>query len=392
MSPSTRRTSCSAASRPFLCSSPRQSRALLAEHSVKGASSRADAPFMRRVLGMVGVLAALVGIVSGLAAPASSAPVLSRVAVPSFPATSGPWTTDRFAQFYAKSITGEMFSSAVVGDITGSGRSAIVAGYPDGNVYAWNAADGARLLKFNTGAGAVQSSPALVDLNNDGVLDILAANTAGDVVGFDVQGRTLFRAHDDASRFHGIFGTPTVADLDRDGRREVIVGSWDQHVYAWHVDDRSPVPGFPTFVGDTIWSSPAVADLDGDGYPEIIIGGDCDGVAGQRCYPQRGGYVWVFTYDGKEMPGWPRFIPNQVVWSSPAIVDLDGDGRLDVVVGTGTMMPAPAGSVVYALDRNGRDLPGWPAATGGRVMGSPATGDISGDGRPDVVVPAEDGR
>src|SRR5438445_318260 len=129
-----------------------------------------------------------------------------------------------------------------------------------------------------------------------GLLDIPAANTAGDVVGFDVQGRTLFRAHDDASRFHGIFGTPTVADLDRDGRREVIVGSWDQHVYAWHVDDRSPVPGFPTFVGDTIWSSPAVADLDGDGYPEIIIGGDCDGVAGQRCYPQRGGYVWVFRH------------------------------------------------------------------------------------------------
>src|SRR5437899_66235 len=184
MSPSTRRTSCSGGSPRFLWNSAPQSPALLAERSVKGALAHADPWCMRRVLGMVGVLAALVGIVSGLAAPASSAPVLSRVAVPSFPAASGPWTTDRFAQFYGKSITGEMFSSAVVGDITGSGRSAIVAGYPDGNVYAWNAADGARLLKFSTGTGAVQSSPALVDLNNDGVLDILAANTAGDVVGF----------------------------------------------------------------------------------------------------------------------------------------------------------------------------------------------------------------
>jgi len=346
---------------------------------------------MRRLLGIAGLLAACVAVSASPASPASGAPALTQVAAPTNTGQPGPWTTDRFAQFYSKSITGELFSSAAVGDI-GSGGTAIVAGFPDGNVYAWNAITGARVLKFFTGPGAVHASPVLVDLDGDGVLDILAANTAGDVVGFNVSGRTLFRAHDDCSKFCGIFGTPTVADLDRDGRREVIVGSWDQHVYAWHIDDRSQARGFPTFVGDTIWSSPAVADLDGDGYPEVIIGGDCDGVPGQRCYPQRGGYVWVFRHDGSEMPGWPRFVPNQVVWSSPAIADLNGDGALDVVVGTGTMMPAPAGSVVYAFDRNGRDLPGWPAATGGRVMGSPAIGDISGDGRPDVVVPAEDGR
>lgn len=53
-------------------------------------------------------------------------------------------------------------------------------------------ADGRQLLTFNTGAGAVQASPVLVDVNHDGILDVVAANLAGDVVAFDGRGRTLF--------------------------------------------------------------------------------------------------------------------------------------------------------------------------------------------------------
>ena len=60
-------------------------------------------------------------------------------------------------------------------------------------------------------------------------------------------------------------------------------------VYAWRFDG-TPVPGFPPDswlavpfpadpeyrgkLGDTIWSSPALADLDRDGYLEVIIGSD----------------------------------------------------------------------------------------------------------------------
>ena len=302
------------------------------------------------------------------------------------------WTTDRFANFYSHSITGESFSSAAVGDVYGDGRQVVVAGFPDGTVYGWNIPDGSRAFKFVTGPGAVQASPALVDLNGDGVLDILAANTAGDVVGFTPSGRVLFRAHDDCSRFCGIFGTPTVADLNRDGRREVIASSWNEYIYAWHIDDGSLAAGWPFHVGDSSWSSPSVADLDGDGYPEVVVGGDCDGVAGQRCTPQRGGYIWVIRHDGKLQPGFPYFSNGQVVWSSPAIADLNGDGALDIVVGTGTNMDPPAGNNVFAVDRNGHNLPGWPTHPGGRVMGSPSIGDLNGDGRFDVVVPADDGR
>jgi hypothetical protein len=48
--------------------------------------------------------------------------------------------------------------------------------------------------------------------------------------------------------------------------------------------------------------------------------------------------------------------------------------------------------VVHALDgRTGANVPGWPAAVPGRVMASPAVGDLTGDGRPEVAVATEGG-
>lgn len=176
-----------------------------------------------------------------------------------------------------------------------------MAGYPGGFVHAWTTG-GSRFLSYDTGQGAVQASPTLVDLNGDGVLDILTGNTAGYVRGFTGQGATIFALRDSCQPICGIFGTPTAADLDRDGDLEVIASSWDHYLYAWHLNG-TPLAGFPQYTKDTIWSSPAVANLDADGWLEIIVGGDCDGVPGQDCYPQRGGWIFVYRHDGSRMVG-----------------------------------------------------------------------------------------
>ena len=90
--------------------------------------------------------------------------------------------------------------------------------------------------------------------------------------------------------------SPALGDLDEDGHLEVIVGSNDMKVYAWH-GNGTPVAGWPQTTGDIVRSSPALGDLDGDGDPEVVVGGcsgDRPGVpfscrAGRNAAPFRAG-------------------------------------------------------------------------------------------------------
>jgi hypothetical protein len=106
-------------------------------------------------------------------------------------------------------------------------------------------------------------------------------------------------------------------------------------------------------------------------------------------------------HDPDLLPGFPVFL-NGSGESSPVLVDLDGDGTDDLVLGT-------ASGRVLALDGAGQALPGWPVTAGlwpdlevfgeaeayvsgalnpqlGQgIVATVAVGDLDGDGRPEVV-------
>jgi hypothetical protein len=81
---------------------------------------------------------------------------------------------------------------------------------------------------------------------------------------------------------------------------------------------------------------------------------------------------------------------NDILASSPAIGDIDGDGRFEAVFTTGNFYHASDSHRVWAvhLDNLQSNVPGWPQTTAGELWGSPALGDLApGDGgRPEVAV------
>ncbi|MBI3997105.1 MAG: S8 family serine peptidase [Candidatus Omnitrophica bacterium] len=221
--------------------------------------------------------------------------------------------------------------------------------------------------------GSEASSPALADLDRNGTLEVIVATIEGHVYVFDHAGTLVpgwpaeIEANGDSS--------PVVADLDGDELPEIIVGAPGGNVYAWHGDGR-PMAGWPQKTIGDVLSSPAVADLDGDSRPEVVVGTG-------GFYSFAPGQVYAWHHDGSLVAGWPVQFDN-ITWalSSPAIGDLDADGRPDIVLGEMT-------GKIYVWHGDGTRLAGWPVQTAGRIgLNSPALGDLDRDGRLDVVITA----
>jgi len=337
-------------------------------------------------------------------------------------------------------------ASPAFGDFDGDGDQEIVIGGQDGKVYVvayqggtWSVvwqrqtADDLRAAGAPTASPCVydrsdiRASPAVGDLDGDGRLEIVLA-TGGDpanhrnggVVVYTYRGAWSFSlvpgwpqprldkvgtnvpdkgAFSD-NCWDGIWSTPALADLDGDGDLEIVVLGHDRHIHAWH-HDGSAVDGWPIYryVDETDqvegtdcllrggWSSPAVGDIDNDGLPEVVVGTDsplwnCPGNWDTIDYARA--TVWAINGDGSNVPGWP-VTTDQFVQSSPALGDIDGDGQLEVVVGTGEGLPG-SGRHVYAWNGDGTPVSGWPRPTDGLVPASPALGDLDGDGTLEIVV------
>ncbi|MFH1220597.1 MAG: M6 family metalloprotease domain-containing protein [Candidatus Eisenbacteria bacterium] len=129
--------------------------------------------------------------------------------------------------------------------------------------------------------------------------------------------------------------------------------------------------GWPRETGSVIFSSPSIGDLDGDGVKEIVLG-------------DYSGSVYAWRPDGTLLADWPVAVGGRTT-SKPAICDVDIDGSPDVVVGS-------QNGKVYVFSNRGSLLSGWPQATGGTITSSAALGDIDDDGVVEIICGSKDGK
>lgn len=230
-----------------------------------------------------------------------------------------------------------------------------------------------------------EASPVLADLTGDGVPELVLATSDGYVRAYrggrpgrrgpralrgwprrmrPAPGYRAMKRAIGASGFAGFVATPAVGDIAGDLRPEVVAAALDGRVYAWHANGRR-VRGFPVRIGVSrppdgkrdaaIYASPALAELSGDRRLDIVVG-----AADQFVYAWDGG--------GRSLPGWPVLARDgeagdvAKILSSPAIGDIDGDGSPDVVEGSGEAYgstPSTSGRV-HAWNARGEPLPGWP--------------------------------
>jgi hypothetical protein len=143
----------------------------------------------------------------------------------------------------------------------------------------------------------------------------------------------------------GWFSSPSLVDLNGDGRLEIVAPFYSTFVF----DARGRLLGKGTATKGRVYAPGVVADLDGDGRPEIVVGGNDGTVA---AYDYRGGRLvtrWTAsTCSGGQCPE----------ARGMAAGDLTGDGTIEVVVTTTNT--SSTGSQVFVFDAHGKVVKGWP--------------------------------
>ncbi len=166
----------------------------------------------------------------------------------------------------------------------------------------------------------IQSSPLLIDVNDDNINEIFFGDDAGFFHGINYLGNSLngFPIELESSA-NEIWGSPAAADIDNDGEIEFVITSKNKHCYI--IDQYGNIElDFET--NQFLMATPSLLNIDSDDDLEIAFYG----------YTSSGD-VHVINHDGTYVNNFPAELDEKVL-KGGAIYDFDNNGKDDIVVAT----------------------------------------------------------
>ena len=272
--------------------------------------------------------------------------------------------------------------SLAVADLNGDGKLDLVIACANTNtitVLLGNGAGGFTPAASSPFAvGASPSSVLIADVNDDGKLDLLIANSGDSTL-------SLLLGNGNGG-FTALSGSPltlssnvqamALADLNKDGYPDLVLINSSLNSVSILLGDGTGHFHAPVTATITVGSSPsalALADMNNDGKVDILVANSADNTVSELL----GDGTGAFTVSA----GSP--FPVAARPSSLAVADFNNDGLLDFVTANSTgnnvslLLGTATGSFTAAS---------FSPFTTGTAPVSLAVADLNGDGKPDVVV------